>query len=62
MPVKEENRDARHEHDRTSLGVGFPKKENDWGKGGKQLIFSEGFLVYVNDDDKVADWQILNTE
>lgn len=44
------------------LALGFPKKENDWGKGGKQLIFSEGFLVYVNDDDKVADWQILNTE
>ncbi len=44
------------------LALGFPKKENDWGKGGKQLIFSEGFLVYVNEDNKVADWQILDSE
>ena len=41
------------------MALGFPTKENDWGRGGKQLIYSDTFFVYVNNDDKVEDWQSL---
>jgi hypothetical protein len=41
------------------LALGFPEKENDWGKGGKQLIYSDSILVYLDNGDKVVDWQIL---
>ncbi len=37
---------------------GFPKKENDWGKGGRQLIYANDQIVYV-ENDKVVDWQSL---
>lgn len=37
---------------------GFPKKENDWGTGGKQLIYGDNLFVYIK-DKKVVDWQSL---
>jgi hypothetical protein len=39
--------------------LGFPKKENDWGKNGLQLIYSDTFIVYLNHDGKLEDWQSL---
>jgi hypothetical protein len=41
--------------------LGFSEKENDWGAGGRQLIFLHGsVLVYLSQDDTVADWQSLD--
>jgi hypothetical protein len=40
--------------------MGFPDKENDWGTGGKQLIYGKSFLVYVNRQETVVDWQSLD--
>jgi hypothetical protein len=38
--------------------IGFTDKENDWGRGGKQLIYYDGRLVvYLDKDNKVEDWQ-----
>jgi hypothetical protein len=38
--------------------LGFKDKENDWGRGGKQLIYYDGRLVvYLDKDNKVEDWQ-----
>lgn len=37
--------------------LGFPKEENDWGKGGKQLIYTDDLIIYVNNQEKVVDWQ-----
>jgi hypothetical protein len=39
--------------------MGFAKNENDWGTGGKQLVFSDTFLVYLDHFDKVVNWQSL---
>jgi hypothetical protein len=38
---------------------GYPKKENDWGNTGKQLIYTDTLIVYVR-DKKVVDWQALS--
>jgi hypothetical protein len=38
---------------------GYPKKENDWGSTGKQLIYTDKLFVYVK-DKKVVDWQALS--
>jgi hypothetical protein len=40
--------------------MGFPGKENDWGHGGKQFIYSDTFFVYVNNAEKIVDWQSLD--
>jgi hypothetical protein len=40
--------------------LGFPKQENDWGKGGKQLIFTDKLYFYVDENEKVVDWQNLD--
>jgi hypothetical protein len=40
--------------------LGFPKQENDWGKGGKQLIFTDTLYVYVDEKERVVDWQNLD--
>jgi hypothetical protein len=41
--------------------IGFPEKENDWGKGGKQLIYSDGKLyIYLDANNRVRDWQSLS--
>lgn len=38
--------------------IGFREKENDWGRGGKQLIYFDGKLVvYLDNSGKVEDWQ-----
>ena len=38
--------------------IGFCDKENDWGRGGKQLIYFDGKLfVYLDNSGKVEDWQ-----
>jgi len=40
--------------------LGFPDKENDWGRGGKQMVYFGGkVLVYLNTLNKVEDWQDL---
>jgi hypothetical protein len=38
--------------------IGSKDKENDWGRGGKQLVYYAGrLLVYLDRDNKVVDWQ-----
>jgi hypothetical protein len=40
--------------------IGFPEKKNDWGGGGKQLIYFSGKLyVYLDTSDHVKNWQSL---
>lgn len=38
---------------------GFPKEENDWGRGGSQLLYGNKQIVYT-DNNKVKDWQSLS--
>ena len=45
--------------DALHYSFGFPKKENNWGRGGKQLIYGERMFVYI-ESDKVVDWQLLS--
>jgi hypothetical protein len=41
--------------------IGFPEKKNDWGSGGKQLIYFSGKLyVYLDASDHVKNWQSLD--
>jgi hypothetical protein len=40
--------------------LGFPDKENDWGRGGKQRIYSDRLFVYLDHDEKVEDWQLID--
>lgn len=40
--------------------IGLPKSENDWGQGGKQFVYTDTLMVYLNNQDKVVDWQSLN--
>jgi hypothetical protein len=41
--------------------LGLPDKENNWGRGGKQLIYLGGRLfVYLNANDHVTDFQSLD--
>lgn len=37
---------------------GYPEKSNDWGRGGKQIIFPGGQNVYL-DGKLIRDWQSL---
>jgi hypothetical protein len=38
--------------------LGFSEKTNNWGRGGKQVIYFSGrIVVYLDNDDKVDDWQ-----
>ena len=39
--------------------MGLPKTENDWGSGGKQFVYTENLMVYLNNQSKVVDWQSL---
>jgi hypothetical protein len=39
---------------------GFADKENDWGSGGKQLIYGKSFLVYLDHNERVVDWQAMD--
>ena len=42
------------------LSWGTPEKVNDYGSGGKQLIYDAGYqLVYLGASGKVTDWQSL---
>lgn len=38
--------------------VGLPTKENDYGRGGKQLVFATGLIVYTQ-NDRVTSYQHL---
>jgi len=41
--------------------IGLPEKKNDWGSGGKQLIYFSGKLyVYLDASDHVKNWQSLD--
>jgi len=40
--------------------VGFPDKENDWGRGGKQLMYGNRLLFYLDNTNTVVDWQSLD--
>jgi hypothetical protein len=40
--------------------LGFPDKENDWGAGGKQLIYGRSLFVYLDSHDAVIDSQSLD--
>jgi len=38
--------------------LGFKDSENDWGRGGRQLIYYNGkLIVYVDNAGKVVEWQ-----
>jgi hypothetical protein len=39
--------------------IGVTIDENDWGKGGKQLIYGDNVLVYLDQAGRVTDWQSL---
>lgn len=39
--------------------MGFPASTNDWGRGGKQLIYSSTLMVYLDNQKSVVDWQSL---
>ncbi|MBS3920342.1 MAG: hypothetical protein KG012_15835 [Deltaproteobacteria bacterium] len=41
------------------VSIGPASKENDWGSGGKQLIYGDRFYVYIK-DGKVIDWQVMS--
>lgn len=41
-----------------TLSWGSPGKVNDWGGGGKQLVYDDGHqLVYIDTNGVVTDWQ-----
>jgi len=40
--------------------LGFPAKENDWGRGGKQRIYLDRLFVYFGHGEKVEDWQSID--
>ncbi len=46
--------------DALDCALGLPEKENDWGKGGKQLVFFGSLFVYLDHADKVVDWQSID--
>jgi len=38
--------------------IGLAEKENDWGRGGTQLVYFDGkLLVYLDASGRVEDWQ-----
>jgi hypothetical protein len=39
--------------------MGYPESTNNWGRGGKQLIYSQKIMVYLDNQNKVEDWQAL---
>jgi hypothetical protein len=41
------------------FSIGLASKENDWGSGGKQLIYGDRIYVYIK-DGKVIDWQVMS--
>jgi hypothetical protein len=44
--------------DALAYGLGPAERENDWGQGGKQRIYYSGRLVvYLDNNDRVVDWQ-----
>jgi hypothetical protein len=44
--------------DAVEYALGFAEQKNDWGTGGKQLVFFSGkLIVYLDSKDKVVDWQ-----
>jgi hypothetical protein len=48
--------------DALQYSVGFAKSENDWGKGGKQFVYEGDLTVYLDNQDKVVDWQALDNK
>jgi hypothetical protein len=47
--------------DALDYAIGFCEKENDWGRGGKQRIYFNGkLIVYLDNSDKIEDWQNLD--
>ena len=40
--------------------LGYPDKENNWGRGGKQLIYGDRLLFYLDENERVVDWQSLD--
>jgi len=48
--------------DALEYSIGFAESENDWGTGGKQLVYEGGLTVYLDNQDKVVDWQSLDNK
>jgi hypothetical protein len=44
-------------HLAVEFSLGFPDHENDWGKGGRQMVYPWGLMIYLDDDRNVVDWQ-----
>ncbi len=34
--------------------------ENDYGKGGKQMVYGDNQFVYLDNSGKVTDWQSMD--
>jgi len=44
-----------------SITCSVLERENSWGHGGKQVIYLSGrIVVYLDNDDKVEDWQTFD--
>lgn len=44
------------------ISIGMPESNNDWGEGGKQLIYHNGSLMIYTKHDSVCDWQIMDNK
>jgi hypothetical protein len=42
------------------FSIGFPDRENDYGRGGKQLIYKDGLFVYTDLNGTVTNWQHIS--
>jgi len=43
------------------MSIGLPDRENDYGRGGYQLVYADGkVLIYTDADGKITDSQSFN--
>ena len=57
--IKKETLFRGMSRDAAYCSQGFPHSVNDWGTGGKQLIYTDGLMVYLDNQNSVVDWQLL---
>jgi hypothetical protein len=54
MPVRGMSESALY------YAIGYPESENDYGRGGKQLIYKSNLIVYLDTSGKVEDVQRMH--
>jgi hypothetical protein len=43
------------------MSIGLPDRENDYGRGGYQLVYADGkVLIYTDAEGKITDSQSFN--